>query len=88
MAPPSYNVVVVGAGESYTPWSSLSIESNCLTVVIGISGLAAAKFYLDVHPDCRLIILEKEKCLGGVWSTSEKFFFLTILEGKDVLGAT
>ncbi|KAL8888712.1 MAG: hypothetical protein Q9215_003896 [Flavoplaca cf. flavocitrina] len=39
----------------------------------GISGIAAAKFYLDIHPKCNLIILEKDASVGGVWNQSRVF---------------
>ena len=39
-----------------------------------ISGIAAAKFYLDIHPNCRLAILEQDHCLGGVWNAHETQF--------------
>jgi len=34
----------------------------------GISGIAAARFYLEVHPECKVLLLEKDTCLGGVWN--------------------
>lgn len=37
-------------------------------VDIGLSGIAFARFYLDTHPECRLMIFEKDGCIGGVWS--------------------
>ncbi|KAL8692659.1 MAG: hypothetical protein Q9218_002359 [Villophora microphyllina] len=39
----------------------------------GISGIAAAKFYLDIHPDCNLTILEKDESVGGVWNSKRVF---------------
>lgn len=79
MAPPSFNVIVIGAGEIYrflVTQSFLAVEKLTSDgAEIGISGIAAARFYLDVHPDCRLVILEKDQCLGGVWSTSTTSFF-------------
>ncbi|KAI4143389.1 MAG: hypothetical protein L6R39_004583 [Caloplaca ligustica] len=39
----------------------------------GISGIAAAKFYLDVHPKCKLVILEKDKSVGGVWNSERVY---------------
>ncbi|KAL8657116.1 MAG: hypothetical protein Q9226_002231 [Calogaya cf. arnoldii] len=39
----------------------------------GISGIAAAKFYLDIHPNCKLILLEKDASVGGVWNQSRVF---------------
>jgi dimethylaniline monooxygenase (N-oxide forming) len=35
-----------------------------------LSGIAAARFYLDVHPDKRVLILEKEDSVGGPWGRS------------------
>ena len=40
---------------------------------LGISGIAAARFYLEVHSECRLIILEKDVCLGGVWNSRRAY---------------
>lgn len=34
----------------------------------GWFGLAAAKTYLEVHPDAKLIVLEAESSVGGVWA--------------------
>lgn len=39
----------------------------------GISGIAAAKFYLDIHPACKLILLEKDDSVGGVWNSRRVF---------------
>jgi len=34
----------------------------------GISGIASARFFLDIHPKCRLIVIERDKTVGGTWS--------------------
>ncbi|KAL9054840.1 MAG: hypothetical protein Q9206_003377 [Seirophora lacunosa] len=34
-------------------------EVDVAVIGAGISGIAAAKFYLDVHPACKLAIVEK-----------------------------
>ena len=39
----------------------------------GLSGIAAAKFYLDIHPECRLVMLEQDSCIGGVWSRNRLY---------------
>ncbi|OWP00176.1 hypothetical protein B2J93_5746 [Marssonina coronariae] len=45
------------------------IETADLVVVgAGWFGLAAAKTYLQVHPDSNMILLEAECSVGGVWS--------------------
>jgi hypothetical protein len=37
-------------------------------LVLGIFGLQAARTYLDIHPEAKIIVLEKEDHVGGVWS--------------------
>jgi dimethylaniline monooxygenase (N-oxide forming) len=37
----------------------------------GISGVYAAKFYLDIHPKAQLVILDRDTCVGGVWNSSK-----------------
>ena len=52
------------------------MESTPYDVAIigaGISGIAAAKFYWDIHPKCKLIVLEKDASVGGVWNQSRVF---------------
>lgn len=34
----------------------------------GWAGLAAAKTYLEVHPDAKLVVLDAHSSLGGVWA--------------------
>ena len=62
------DLVVIGAGKSvmiYSLRDNNSVESH-----IGISGIYAAKFYLDVRPDCKLTILDRDACIGGSWNSS------------------
>ena len=40
------------------------------TAYLGLSGIAFARFYLDIHPESKLLILEQDSCVGGVWSAS------------------
>lgn len=80
MGPQKVDMVVVGAGEN-SPFlirSCLSCSSFLPTNTrfqTGLSGIAAARFYLEVHPHCTLVVLERDTCLGGVWNSSEKQFF-------------
>ena len=46
------------------------VVANALS--LGISGIYATKFYLDVHPDCKVIVLDRDSCIGGVWNSSEQ----------------
>lgn len=48
-------------------------ESEFEIVVIGagISGVAFARFYLDIHPKAQLAVIEEDSCVGGVWSSCE-----------------
>jgi len=34
----------------------------------GLSGIAAARTYLEFKPIARLLILEADSCVGGIWS--------------------
>ncbi|CAL5870399.1 uncharacterized protein PFLUO_LOCUS4635 [Penicillium psychrofluorescens] len=44
-------------------------EVDVLVIGAGISGIFAAKFWLDIHPDSRLIILDRDSCIGGTWNS-------------------
>ncbi|KAF7965988.1 hypothetical protein HWV62_29438 [Athelia sp. TMB] len=48
-------------------------DFDVVVIGAGIYGIAFARFYLEVHPECRLIILDKEKSLGGVWCAARSF---------------
>ena len=37
----------------------------------GTSGIAAAKFYLDFHPNSQVAMLERDNGPGGVWNASQ-----------------
>ena len=68
------DVAIIGAGKSSRlPRRTLKTVCNVtlpyLTLpYLGLAGIVFARFYLDTHPDCRLAILEKDACIGGVWS--------------------
>ena len=34
----------------------------------GISGIVSARFFLDIHPECRLAVIERDRVVGGTWS--------------------
>ncbi|KAE9964327.1 hypothetical protein EG328_010606 [Venturia inaequalis] len=33
----------------------------------GTSGIAAARFYLEIHPEAQVVIVERDGAVGGVW---------------------
>lgn len=39
----------------------------------GISGIVTARFYLDIHPDCNLAMIERDGAVGGTWG-SERLY--------------
>ncbi|KAK8037662.1 dimethylaniline monooxygenase [Apiospora marii] len=41
---------------------------DCIVVGAGLTGIIAAQRLLQVHPETRLAILERDYCVGGVWS--------------------
>jgi cation diffusion facilitator CzcD-associated flavoprotein CzcO len=49
----------------------------------GWFGLAAAKTYLRVHPDAKVVVLEAESSVGGVWATSRLY---PRLKSNNMLG--
>lgn len=42
----------------------------------GLSGIAFSRFFLDIHPNSNLSILESDTCVGGVWSACESTYEL------------
>lgn len=36
----------------------------------GLYGIQAARYYLDIYPDARLLMLEADDVIGGTWSSS------------------
>jgi len=67
------DIIIIGAGE----WSRYLRLSNSLKQSrnSGISGIAAARFYLDIHPDAKLVLVEQDSCIGGAWSKSTHYDF-------------
>ncbi len=37
---------------------------------LGLYGIQAARYYLDVYPKASVVLLEADDCIGGVWSSS------------------
>ncbi|KAH8655977.1 flavin-binding monooxygenase-like protein-like protein [Tricladium varicosporioides] len=46
---------------------------DVIVIGAGLSGIYAAKFYLDIHPNSQLIILDKDSCVGGTWNSRRGF---------------
>ncbi|KAH8594037.1 flavin-binding monooxygenase-like protein-like protein [Bisporella sp. PMI_857] len=45
------------------------VKHDAIVIGAGISGIYAAKFYLDIHPNSRLVILDRDNCVGGTWNS-------------------
>ncbi|KAK8022517.1 hypothetical protein PG993_013284 [Apiospora rasikravindrae] len=45
-----------------------SVSYDCIVVGAGLTGIIAAQRLLQAHPETQLIILERDYCVGGVWS--------------------
>ncbi|KAI1347163.1 flavin-binding monooxygenase-like protein-like protein [Xylaria sp. FL0043] len=46
-----------------------SVDSFDIAIVgAGLTGIVAAQRLLQAHPELRLVILERDYCVGGVWS--------------------
>lgn len=65
-----FDVIVIGAGMPLFIDSCLIVNmiNTINTPNPGISGIIAAQRYLEAHPSCHLAILEKDNCVGGVFS--------------------
>ncbi|KAI6085551.1 flavin-binding monooxygenase-like protein-like protein [Hypoxylon rubiginosum] len=46
-----------------------AINFDVIVVGAGLTGIIAAQRLLQAHPETRLAILERDYCVGGVWST-------------------
>lgn len=70
MEHPEVDVAIIGAGRSGRSLQKFDARQDMLKTIIGLGlgGIAFARFYLDIHPECRLTIFEKDECIGGVWS--------------------
>ena len=70
---PAYDVVIIGTGESRI-WRCSENQLLNGTHIIGLYGIQAARYYLDVHPDAKLVLLEADDVVGGTWSSSRLVF--------------
>ncbi|EDO01898.1 hypothetical protein SS1G_04373 [Sclerotinia sclerotiorum 1980 UF-70] len=61
-------------------------EFDIVVIGSGLSGLAFARFYLDIHPEARLVILEEDVCLGGVWSSRRSYDEFWCQSGRRMSG--
>jgi hypothetical protein len=72
MSPDQADVIVIGAGSIHLRKRALaSSKEGWFKTALGISGIAAARFYLEIHPDCQLVILEKDSTPGGTWNSGK-----------------
>lgn len=46
---------------------------DLVVVGAGTSGIVSARFYLDVHPDAKVVLIERDNAVGGVWSSGQSF---------------
>ncbi|PQE21196.1 hypothetical protein CJF31_00012137 [Rutstroemia sp. NJR-2017a BVV2] len=45
-----------------------NIEYNVVVIGAGPTGIVVARFCMDIHPTFRLVVLEQDMVVGGVWS--------------------
>lgn len=43
---------------------------------VGLYGIQAARYYLNIHPEAQLCVLEADDEVGGVWSGSMHRLYL------------
>lgn len=63
------HVAIIGAGKLCRSHDEFN---NQTLFNLGLAGITFARFYLDTHPACRLLILEKDGCIGGVWNAGRQ----------------
>ncbi|KAF7885626.1 uncharacterized protein EAF02_004135 [Botrytis sinoallii] len=44
------------------------VEVDILVIGAGISGICASKHFLEFHPEARLVIIDRDTCVGGTWN--------------------
>lgn len=69
------DVLIIGAGKKKIVPALLKLFHN-MHIKLGISGIFASKRWLDLHPHARLVILDRDNCVGGTWN-SRKLLMLT-----------
>ncbi|CAG8978239.1 hypothetical protein HYALB_00009136 [Hymenoscyphus albidus] len=61
-------------------------ELDIVVIGAGMSGLAFTRCYLDIHPQTKIVILEADDCLGGVWSSARNYDELWSQSGERMAG--
>ncbi|TGO63002.1 hypothetical protein BCON_0016g00950 [Botryotinia convoluta] len=61
-------------------------EVDIVVIGSGLSGLVFARFYLDIHPEAELVIIEEDRCLGGVWSQRRSYDNFWCQSGRRMSG--
>ncbi|KAI1615225.1 hypothetical protein EDD37DRAFT_511715 [Exophiala viscosa] len=50
-----------------------SATYDLVVIGAGSSGVVSARFYLDVHPDAKVVLIERDTAVGGVWSSERVY---------------
>ncbi|RFU27614.1 hypothetical protein B7463_g8740, partial [Scytalidium lignicola] len=45
-----------------------AVDYDIIVIGAGTSAIVFARFYLDIHPQCRLVLVERDGVVGGTWS--------------------
>lgn len=70
-------------------YSTMASEEYDLIIMGGgQSGIVAARFYLDVHPHCRVVIVERDRGIGGVWSRGKPYIILALSPKTRLTGGS
>ena len=48
-------------------------ERDVVIIGAGLYGIAAARTYLEVHPDCQLTVLDQDSSVGGSWNKRRNY---------------
>lgn len=78
------DVLIIGAGNN--PIDSIVLGAYySLTHKSGISGIYAGKTYLDLHPHAKVVILDRDNCVGGTWNASKSCFLAFVFPPESKL---
>ena len=48
-------------------------ERDVVIIGAGLYGVAAARTYMEVHPDCQLTVLDQDSSVGGTWNQRRNY---------------
>ncbi|KAL9594311.1 MAG: hypothetical protein Q9219_007105 [cf. Caloplaca sp. 3 TL-2023] len=66
-----------------TAGSEMSSEYDVVIIGTGLYGIQAARYYLEIHPEAKVMLLESDDVIGGTWS-SKSYVDDHIYSGRSI----